>query len=92
MDTNGPRDLKWSLKLSPEYPLRDQRCSQQLFFQNRGLKRPLSNDLLGSGATFWPFVKNGGLLDHNFEKIIFWNIFDHKEDTLGIILSPILGL
>ena len=29
---------------------------------------------------FWPFVKNGG------------NIFDHKADTLGIILSPISGL
>ena len=41
---------------------------------------------------FWPFVKNGGLLDPNFGKIIFGNIFDHKEHNLGIILSPISGL
>ena len=41
---------------------------------------------------FLPFVKNGGLLDPNFGKIIFGNIFDHEEDNLGIILSPISGL
>ena len=41
---------------------------------------------------FWPFVKNEDHLDPNFGKIIFGNIFDHKEDTLGIILSQISGL
>ena len=41
---------------------------------------------------FQPFVKNGGLLGPNFGKIIVGNIFDHKEDTLEIILSPISGL
>ena len=41
---------------------------------------------------FWPFVKNGGILGPNFGKIILGNIFDHKEDTLGIVLSPIGGL
>ena len=41
---------------------------------------------------FWPFVKNGGLLDPNFEKIISDNIFDQEEDTLRSILSPISGL
>ena len=44
----------------------------------------------GRHAGFWsnffrPFVKNGGLLDPNFEKIILGNIFYHKEDSLGII-------
>ena len=38
METNGPRDLKVDLKYSVEYPLPDQRCSQKLFAQNRGLK------------------------------------------------------
>ena len=38
---------------------------------------------------FRPFVENGV---HFLEKKIFWNIYDHKEDTLGIILSQILGL
>ena len=32
------------------------------------------------------------LLDPNFGKKISGNIFDHEEDTLGIILSSILGL
>ena len=41
---------------------------------------------------FWPIVKNGGNLDPNFGKRISGNIFDHKEDTLGMILSPISGL
>ena len=41
---------------------------------------------------FRPFVKNGGLLDRIFEKIIFGNIFDHKEDNLGIVLWPISDL
>ena len=41
---------------------------------------------------FWPFVKKGDHLGPNFGKIISGNIFDHKEDTLGIILSPISGL
>ena len=41
---------------------------------------------------FWPFVKKGDHLDPDFEKIISGNIFNHKEDTLGIILSPISGL
>ena len=48
--------------------------------------------MLGSGGTFLPFVKNGGILDSNFGKRISGNIFDHKEDTLGIILSAISGL
>ena len=41
---------------------------------------------------FWPFVKKGDHLDPKFGKIISGNIFDHEEDTLGIILSPISGL
>ena len=41
---------------------------------------------------FWPFVKNGGLLDPNFEKIISENVFDQEEDTLATILSPVSGL
>ena len=40
----------------------------------------------------WHFVKNGGLLDPNFGKIISGNIFDHEEDSLGTILRPISGL
>ena len=40
---------------------------------------------------FWPFVKNGGPLDPNFVKRLF-KIFDHEEDTVGIILCPISGL
>ena len=47
--------------------------------------------MMGCGATFLPFVKNGGLLDPNFEKKYFWDYL-HKEDNLGIILSPISGL
>ena len=35
---------------------------------------------------FQPFVKNGGLLDPNFGKIIFRKIFAHKEDNLGIVI------
>ena len=38
---------------------------------------------------FWPFIKNGGLLDPNFGKRISGNIFDSKENTLRIILSLI---
>ena len=41
---------------------------------------------------FRPFVKNGGLLDPNFEKIISDNMFDQEEDTLRSILSPISGI
>ena len=41
---------------------------------------------------FWSFVKNGGLLEPNFGKRISGNIFDHRKDTLGIILSPNSGL
>ena len=41
---------------------------------------------------FWAFVKKGDHLDANFLKIISGNFFDHEEDTLGIILSPISGL
>jgi len=41
---------------------------------------------------FLLFVKKGDHLDPNFGKIISGNIFDHKEDNLGIILSPISGL
>ena len=41
---------------------------------------------------FWPFVENGAPLDPNFGKKNSRNVFDHKEDTLWIILSPILGL
>ena len=43
-------------------------------------------------ALFWPFVINGNHLDRNFGKILSGNIFDHKEDDLGVILSPISGL
>ena len=38
------------------------------------------------------FVKKADHLDPDFGKIISGNIFDHDEYTLGIILSPILGL
>ena len=38
MGTNDPRDLKYGLKYSVEYPLPDQRCYQKLFLQNWGLK------------------------------------------------------
>ena len=38
------------------------------------------------------FVKNADPSDPNFGKIISENIFNHKEDTLGISLSPILRL
>ena len=48
--------------------------------------------MLGCGATFLAFVKNGGLLDPKFEKIISDNIFDQEEDTLQSILSHIAGL
>ena len=41
---------------------------------------------------FLPFVKNGGLLDPNYEKIISENVFDQEEDTLGTILSSTSGL
>ena len=34
------------------------------------------------GHLFWPFVKNGGLLDPDFGKSISGNIFDHEENTL----------
>ena len=40
---------------------------------------------------FWPFVKKGDHLDPDFGKIISGNIFNHKEDSLGIILSRIPG-
>ena len=42
--------------------------------------------MLGSGETFLPFVKNGGLLDPNFGKIISGKMFDHEEDSLETIL------
>ena len=41
---------------------------------------------------FLLFVKNGDHLDPDFRKIISGNIFDHEDDDLGIILSPILDL
>ena len=41
---------------------------------------------------FRPFVKKGGLLDPNFEKITSENIFDQEEDALQSILRPISGL
>ena len=41
---------------------------------------------------FWPFVNKKDHLDPDFGKIISGNIFNHKEDSLGIILSAILGL
>ena len=44
--------------------------------------------MLGLKRLFGPFVKNGVFLDPNLEKIFF----DHKEDTLGIILSRISGV
>ena len=47
----------------------------------------LSNGMLGPGAKFLPFVKKRDHLDPNFVKLISENIFDRKEDTLGIILS-----
>ena len=36
--------------------------------------------------------KNVDPLDPNFGERISGNIFDHEEDTLEIILSPISGL
>ena len=49
--------------------------------------------MLGSGApAFLLFVKNGDHLDPNFGIKISGNIFDQKEDNLGIILRPISGL
>ena len=36
--SHGPGDLKWGFKLSLEYPLRHQRCSQKLFFPKLGSK------------------------------------------------------
>ena len=92
METNGPRDLKLGLNWSLENPPSDQRCTQKLFFQNRGLKGLhfwQSDGVPGSGG---PLVKKGDHLDPDFGKIISGNIFNHKEDTLGIILSPISGL
>ena len=44
-----------------------------------------------SCATFLPFFENWGLLHPNVGKKS-GNIFDHKEDTLGIILSQNSGL
>ena len=38
---------------------------------------------------FLPFLKNGDPSDPDCGKIITGKIFDHAEDTLGIILSPI---
>ena len=52
----------------------------------------LSDGVLCSGVPFSRFVKKGGHLSPNFGKMISGNIFDHKEDTLRIILSPISGL
>ena len=48
----------------------------------------------GSGAPFFgPFVKMEIIdLDPSFGTKISGNIFDHKEDNLGIILRPISGL
>ena len=39
---------------------------------------------------FWPYIQSLGPLRPNFGKNSA-NIFDHKEDTLRIILSPISG-
>ena len=41
---------------------------------------------------FWPIIKTRGHLHSDFGKKISQNIFDHKEDTVGIILSPFSGL
>ena len=41
---------------------------------------------------FFPLVENDDSLNPDFGKNIAVNIFDNEEDTLGIILSPILGL
>ena len=46
----------------------------------------------GFRGAFLIFVKNGDHLDPNFWKKNSGNIFDHKEDHLGIILSQISGL
>ena len=94
METNDPRDLKSDLKKSLEYPLCDQRSCQKFFFQSWGLKgllffgapfRPLI------GCVFGPSEKNWRLFRPQFSKKS-GNVFDHKEDTLGIIISSISGL
>ena len=64
----------------------------EIIFQNLGSKWSpfLTKDQkrLGSGVPFLALCQKGDHLDPNFEKIISSNIFDHEEDTLGIILSP----
>ena len=40
---------------------------------------------------FLALFKKGDHLDPNFGKRILGNIFDHKEDTLGIVLNPNSG-
>ena len=54
-------------------------------FFDKGPKRGLRNPA-------HHFVKNADPLDPNFGERIFGNLFDHQEDSLGIILSPISGL
>ena len=55
-------------------------------FFHKGPKRGLQN------PAHRHFIKKEDHLDPDFGKIISENIFDHKEDTLGIFLSPISGL
>ena len=71
-----------------------------IFFRNWDLNGPLVSILRAfewqragfRSTVFGLLVKKGGHLEPNLGKIISGNIFDHKEDTLGIILSPISGL
>ena len=48
-------------------------------FLTKGQKR------LGSGVPFLALCQKGDLLDPNLRKIIYENIIDPEEDTLGII-------
>ena len=54
--------------------------------------KALSNGMLGSVRHFWAFFKNGDHLEPHFFKKKYENIFDHWENTLGIIWSLILVL
>ena len=47
---------------------------------------------MGSGATFYPLSKIEAVQTQILEKKNSGHIFDHKEDTLRINLSPISGL
>ena len=49
----------------------------------------LSNWMTGLGAPFSDLYQKWRSLDYNFGKKNSANIFNHKEDTLGIIFSPI---